>query len=76
MEAKYPDIEVPMVGQDGNAFEIMSRVTSAMKEHVGPGEVFETRQEARQAAEEYREEAMSGDYDNLLSVTMRTVTIL
>jgi len=47
-----------------------------MKEHVGPCEVFETRQEARQAAEEYREEAMSGDYDNLLRVTMRTVTIL
>ena len=34
MEPKYPEIEVHLTGQDGNAFAILARVTRAMR-HAG-----------------------------------------
>jgi len=62
---KYPDVEVELVGNDGNAFAIMGNVRQAM------------RREGIEESEftKYREEAMSGDYDNLLQVTMQWVTV-
>ena len=63
---KYPEVEVELVGQDGNAFAIMGRVTTAMR-RAGIS------QEER---DQYMAEAMSGDYDNLLCVTMNWVTVL
>ena len=63
--AKY-DIEVELLGQDGNAFAVMGRVTRELKRAgVAPAEIAE-----------YRESAMSGDYDNLLSVTADWVNIV
>lgn len=62
---KYPQISVDMVGQDGNAFAIMGRVTKAMR-RAGLGN------DIQQA---FRDEAMSGDYDNLLRVVMNTVNV-
>jgi hypothetical protein len=61
---KYPEIEVQLSGEDGNAFAVMGKVTKAMQR----GGVS---QEERDA---YMAEAMSGDYDNLIQVTMRWVT--
>jgi hypothetical protein len=54
-------VEVELSGQDGNAFFIMGRATKAMK-RAGIDEA---------TIEKYREEAMSGDYDHLLQVTMK-----
>ena len=62
--AKYPHIRVQLVGQDGNAFSIMGRVTGAMRQAgVSKDEI-----------ENFRSEAMSGDYNNLLQTCMRWVT--
>lgn len=60
---KYPDIEVPLVGEDGNAFFIIGRVSKAMRRAGVPNEEIEA----------YRKSAMSGDYDNVLQITMDTV---
>ena len=57
---KYPDIVVDLIGEDGNAFAIMGRVTRAMRNAGLPTE----------EVEQFRTEAMSGDYDNLLRTVM------
>lgn len=63
-EIKYPDVLVPLAGEDGNAFAIMGRVGRMMKQAGVPSEEVDA----------YMSEAMSGDYDNLLRVTMQWVT--
>jgi hypothetical protein len=63
MTPKYPDIRVRLVGEDGNAFAIVGRTIRAMRRAgLGSAEI------AR-----YSNEAMSGDYNNLLATTMRWV---
>ncbi len=54
---KY-NIEVQIMGEDGNAFAIMAKVRSALKS-VGASE---------SEISLYTQESMSGDYDNLLRV--------
>jgi len=63
--AKYPDIEVQLVGQDGNAFAIMASVTRGLRD-AGI---------SREEIELYQKESMSGDYDNLLRTAMNWVTV-
>ena len=64
--SKYPEIEVQLTGNDGNAFAIMGIVGQALKEaNVSKDEIAE-----------YTEQSMSGDYDNLLRVAMSWVTVL
>ena len=62
---KYPEIEVQLSGEDGNAMAIMARVTSALR-RAGVS------QEERDA---YYAESTSGDYDNLLATALRWVTV-
>jgi hypothetical protein len=62
---KYPDISVQLSNEDGNAFSIMARVTTAMRRAGIP----------KQKQEEYQKEASAGDYDNLIQVTMRWVEV-
>ena len=64
-EPRYPDVQVQLTGTDGNAFAIMGAVTRELRR-------------AGVSAEEiskYREESMSGDYDNLLATAMRWVDV-
>ncbi len=63
-EVKFPDVHVELVGQDGNAFSIMARVSTALR-RAGHGD----------AVKPYMDEAMSGDYNHLLRVTCQTVTV-
>jgi hypothetical protein len=63
--AKY-DIEVELIGHDGNAFAILGAVQRDLKRAGVP-------KEERDA---YFTEATSGDYDNLLAVTMKWVNIV
>lgn len=49
-----------LVGQNGNAFHVISYVTKAMKE------CEYTQEELKQ----YRQQAMSSDYNNLICVSM------
>lgn len=55
--------EVSLVGEDGNAWAIMGRVAAALDSAGNSKEVVES----------YREQAMSGDYDHLLAVTLQFV---
>lgn len=61
MEPKYPQVKIQLVGQDGNAFYIMGRAAQAARRAGLSAEQIK----------EYQTEAMSGDYDNLLQVTMK-----
>jgi hypothetical protein len=65
MILKYPDVKVTLIGEDGNAFAVMGAVTKALRRAGAPQEDID----------KYKEEAMSGDYDNLLRVTMRWVDV-
>jgi len=62
--AKY-DIEVSLIGQDGNAFAIMGAVQRALRKAGA----------SRDDINEYLSEAMSGDYNNLLRTTMEWVEV-
>jgi len=57
---------VQLVGKDGNAFSIMGYVSSALRK------AGYTSEEVR----EYQSQAMSGDYNNLLSVSMKWVDVV
>lgn len=65
LEPKYPHVTVQLTGQDGNGFFIIGRVSRALKEAGVP----------KPEIDEYTNGAMSGDYDNLLRVTMETVEV-
>lgn len=64
-EPLYPTIDVPLTGQDGNAFFIIGRVRSALKRGGVPSD----------KVDEFSAEAMSGDYDNVLRTAMRWVAV-
>lgn len=57
---------VQLVGKDGNAFFILGTVKKALKK-AGYSE---------DQISEYRKEATSGDYENLLQVTMKWVDVI
>lgn len=60
---KYPDITVRLVGEDGNVFVIIGRVRAALRENgCSSSEVAS-----------FTDEAMSGDYDNVLQTVLRWV---
>lgn len=61
----YADVRVQMIGEDGNAFAVMGRVVAALRKAGA----------SREATDEYTAEAMAGDYDHLLQVTMRWVEV-
>ena len=62
----YPDVTVQLSGEDGSAFAIMGRVDRALRLAGAPPKDLSA----------YHMEATAGDYDNLLRVTMRWVTVL
>lgn len=66
MTTKYPEIEVELVGKDGNAFSIMSAVVKSLRRN-GISE---------EECSSYKLEAMNGDYNHLLATTMNWVTVL
>ena len=59
MEREKP--RVKLVGMDGNAFSILSRVETAMKKAGWD----------KKEIENFLEEAMSGDYDHLLQTVIK-----
>ena len=64
-EIRYPEVEVQLTGNDGNAFAVLGTVSKALKSSgVEKAEV-----------DQYMAEAMSGDYDHLLQTTMRWVSV-
>jgi cobalamin biosynthesis protein CbiG len=64
-DVKFPHVEVELVGRDGNAFAILGAVTKALRRA----------NVSKEDIDAYQADATSGDYDNLLQVTLRTVTV-
>lgn len=62
---KYPEIEVQLVGEDGNAVAIMGRVSNAMRKAGVSQEEINA----------YLDESMAGDYDNLLRTAVKWVAV-
>lgn len=65
MDVKYPDIDVELVGSDGNAFAVLGKLHRALRRAGVPAE----------QVSEFLAEATSGDYDHLLQTTMRWVNV-
>jgi hypothetical protein len=61
-----PMFNIEVVPNDGNAFSIMGAVSKAIRRAGASDEVIE----------QYRNESMSGDYDNLIAVAGKYVNIL
>lgn len=65
MSVKYPKIKVRLSGQDGNAFMIVGRVRSALRDNkVDPKQI-----------EEFTTEAMSGDYSHVIATAGEWVRV-
>jgi hypothetical protein len=62
-QPRYPDVQVQLSGEDGNAFAILGRTAGALRQ-AGL---------AQAEIDDYFAEATSGDYDHLLQTTMRWV---
>lgn len=60
----YPGVVVRLVGEDGNGFFIISRVRRALE-----------RGGFKEAGREFFERAMECDYDGVLALVQRTVTV-
>lgn len=63
-DTKYPELAVQLTGRDGNAMSIMATVAAALRRNGHAEEV-----------EAFMEEAMSGDYDNVIATAMRWVNV-
>ena len=64
-DTKYPDIEVQLSGEDGNAFAILGRVIKALRRGDVPADEIK----------QFQTEATSGDYDHLLQTCMKWVDV-
>ncbi len=62
---KYPDIEVQLTGEDGNAMMIIGRVGKALR-RAGVEQTEISR---------FNAQAMGGDYDNVLRTAMEWVDV-
>lgn len=66
MEQPITNIKVKLLGEDGNAFNIISKVSKDML-RAGYSKDF---------VDEYKNQAMSGDYDTVLQTTMTYVKVV
>ena len=64
-DVKYPQVTVALSGQDGNAMMIIGRVRAALRRARVTGDQINA----------FTDEAMSGDYDNVLQTAMRWVNV-
>ena len=65
MKKPSPKPTVKLIGQDGNAFSIMGNIKRALKRSGADKEYID----------KYIREATSGDYNHLLTVSMKYVNI-
>lgn len=64
-DCRHPEIEVDLVGGNGNAFAVLGAMLKALKKGNVPQEEIE----------EFKTQAMAGDYDYLLQTCMAWVTV-
>lgn len=64
-DPRYPNVKVQLSGEDGNAFAIIGRVALALR-RAGVGE---------KEVDEFKNQAMQSDYDNVLQTCMAWVSV-
>ncbi len=64
MSEPKTDVEVKLVGENGNAYVLLGKVISALK-----------RNGHQDLVEEFKKEAMSSDYNHLLATCMEYVHV-
>lgn len=64
MSEPKTEVEVELVGSDGNAFALIGKVSKALK-----------RGGHRDLVDEFQKDAMSGDYDHVLQTCMKYVHV-
>lgn len=64
-QPRYPRIRVELVGRDGNAFAMLSRVRRALSRHGVPYPEIQ----------QFTDEATKGDYDHLLRTILTWVDV-
>lgn len=64
-DPKYPQVTVQLTGIDSNAGSIMGAVTRGLRRHGVSAE----------EQDEFRKEAMSGDYNNVIATAMKWVDV-
>lgn len=62
---RYPQVQVQLSGQDGNAFSVLNLVSKALRQKGVSKLEIET----------FYKEATSGDYDHLLQTCMKWVDV-
>ena len=62
---KYHEIEVDLVGTDGNAFALIGKVRQALKANGV----------SKQEIDDFSKEATSGNYNHLLQTCMKWVNV-
>ena len=62
---KHPEIEIQLTGQDGNVFVLLGIVLTTLKKAKLP----------KSEIDEFKKQAMSGDYDNFLQTCMEWFNI-
>jgi hypothetical protein len=65
VDVKFPNVEVELIGQDGNAFFILGTVQRALKRGGATSE----------QVTEFMADATSGDYDHLLQTVVAWVNV-
>jgi len=64
-EVLFPEVKVKLVGEDGNAFSIIGRCSKAARRAGVPKEKID----------DFRKEATSGDYNNVLCTAMKYFSV-
>jgi len=63
---KYPEIEVKLIGTDGNAFAIIGKVRKALRRAEVDTEKIK----------EFQDEVTSGDYNKVISTCCKWVNVI
>ena len=64
-ETRYPEIEVQLTGNDGNAYAVLGAVSKALRRAGVP----------KEERDEFMDEATAGDYNHLLATCMAWVEV-
>ena len=64
-DVRFPNVEVRLVGEDGNAFAILGKMGKALRKGGA----------SEDEVKEFMDEAKSGDYDHLLQTCMKWVEV-
>lgn len=72
---KYPECTVELTGMNGNAVLVFRKVRKELIRHLVDVKGWD-RQDAESEGNAFQEEAISGDYDNVIATCLRWVNVI